>query len=98
MLAALVPSLLYIDHWGEYLDYAFGLEVEEASELEHLAHESHCHYGPSTCSEQPAPLAVTPFPQVVELPDPKLTWQEIEDVQAHVEEFVAAVLPDPPRA
>jgi hypothetical protein len=100
LLLALLPSYLYIDHWGEYLAHAMAHDVEvEESPAEHTTHELHCHYGISGCTEQPAPINGQVMPGLVELARPVLLGIAALERPAVTLEGVAPVPPtQPPQA
>lgn len=95
LLAALLPSLLFIDHWDEYLDYALGQEPFVAAE--HASHQVHCHGGPASCSQQPAPTNVQVFASVVQVPQPALMSFAFEDAAMSPDEHLMSPPTDPPR-
>jgi hypothetical protein len=100
LLAALLPSYLAIDHWGEYAGSIKGHheEAEEGS-AEHASHGMHCHYGPSTCSDQPAPINGRVLPAAVELIEPRLAALWMDAPRVGVLLSVAFAPPtDPPWA
>ena len=99
MLVAFLPSVLYIDHWTDYAVRLLGQpDVLAAIEREGSGHESHCHVGPSTCSEQPAPNVGQVFPAVVQLDYPELPAVLLEDAESPLEEHTRSPLTEPPRA
>lgn len=65
MLAALLPSLLYLGHWSLRLPVpgtdaflAVGMQAEHAAQASEGGHEQHCH-GSANCTESPpAPVGV----------------------------------------
>jgi hypothetical protein len=65
MMAALVPSLLYLGHWSVRLPVpgtdafiALGMQAEHEAQASEGGHEAHCH-GSSTCTDSPpAPVGV----------------------------------------
>jgi hypothetical protein len=93
LLAALLPSLLYIDHWGTYL-FGMSAALEEA---ETAGHEQHCHSGVSTCSSQPATGAPV-LGSIVEMPRPRLTTTALEEAQVMVQGLAVAPPTEPPRS
>lgn len=97
MLIALLPSVLYLDHWTAYASALLG--PSEAQQLSELAsHSAHCHVGPSTCSDQPAVYSAQVVPTVVELDHPELTGVLLEDGLSLLEEHTSSPLTEPPRA
>ena len=96
LFLAFLPSLLYIDHWSEYLEHALG-RVEAHRELEQASHQSHCHIGPATCSEQPAPASVSVIPSLIDLPEPELQMTALEEITSILSEIVVAPAKEPPR-
>ena len=98
LLLAILPSVLYLDHWADYAERALGLGGSiEASELQD-GHATHCHLSPGTCSEQPAAtLVVQVFPRVVELDHPELPAVLLEDGESVLEQYVRSPLTEPPR-
>jgi hypothetical protein len=99
MLIALLPSVLYLDHWTAYASALLGpSEAQQLSELNQANHASHCHLGPSTCSDQPTPFAVQVIPTVVDLDQPELPAVLLEDGLSRLEEHISSPLTEPPRA
>ena len=99
LLAALLPSYLSIDHWGAYAGYVTGhsMAADEGS-AEHASHGMHCHYGPSACSDQPAPINGRVLPAAVELVEPHLAAVEMDVVRTAALDGVTFAPPtDPPR-
>jgi len=97
MLIALLPSVVYLDHWTAYASELLG--PSEAQQLSELAsHSAHCHSGPSTCSEQPAVFAVQVIPTVVDLDQPELPAVLLEDGPSLLQEHRSSPLTEPPRA
>lgn len=97
LLAALLPSLLYFDHWQELYDHTFG-HVEETELAEHTTHAMHCHAGPASCADQPVALKGEGFGTIVEVPHVDLPAVLLEEHRSRPQEFVLLLLPDPPRA
>lgn len=100
LLLALLPSLAYLDHWGEYIQYAVsgpGLLENEADPLEHTAHSAHCHAGPSTCADQPIPLGDKYLLAVVEVPQPDLPAVVVEERVLSLEAVFISPLTQPPQ-
>jgi hypothetical protein len=100
LLIAFLPSLVYLDHVSAYVTYVVrgpGPREESVGALAHTRHAEHCHYGPSACSEQPAPTGVRVLPEVVEVPAPELPSVAVEDAVAQPEEVLAAPPTEPPR-
>jgi hypothetical protein len=100
LLAALLPSYLSIDHWSAYAGFVTGGhdEAEEGS-AEHTSHGMHCHYGPSACSDQPAPINGRVLPAAVELVEPHLAAVEMDiSREVALSSVVFAPPTDPPRA
>lgn len=93
LLLALMPSLSYTGHWGEL----FGGAAEPENSVEHEAHEGHCHYGPSSCADQPVPPNFRSFADLIELPRPSLTAFPIEDAAVLPIEFLSPPPVEPPR-
>ena|ERR1700694_1327950 len=73
MLLALLPSMLYIDHWSAY----FGWTKDDDSPGAQEVHQGHCHLSPSTCSDQPLP------------PGPRATWEVVEFKKPNLPPIVA---------
>ena len=97
MLIALLPSVLYIDHWTSYASSLLG--ESEAMQLSELAnHSTHCHVGPSSCSDQPTVYATQVVPTVVELAHPELPAVLLEHDPPLLVEHTSAPLTEPPRA
>jgi hypothetical protein len=98
LLFALAPSLLYVGHWGSLLS---GLVASPPAALEgsseHEDHAGHCHYGPSACSDQPAPVGVQVLPLIVEMVHPELASTVMEETAPLLEEVLVAPPVEPPR-
>ncbi len=92
MLFALAPSVLYVDHWMEYL----GLTASETKEnpQEHIGH---CHIAPANCSDQPLPPDLSATPAVVRVAEPELPWLALEERVATIEGHVVIPPTGPPR-
>jgi hypothetical protein len=65
MLAALLPSVMYLGHWsirvplpGTGAFVAVGMRAEHEAQASEGGHEEHCH-GTASCSESP-PVPVSP--------------------------------------
>ncbi|MBI4570675.1 MAG: hypothetical protein HY723_01895 [Chloroflexi bacterium] len=101
LLLAMLPSLVYLGHWGEYIQYAVsgpGLLEDEAGPLEHTLHHAHCHAGPSTCADQPVPIgSANALAAVVELPQPELPQVAVDEQVALLEEVFTSPLTRPPQ-
>ena len=100
LLLAFLPSLLYVDHWGEFLDPGRGGAISPEHLAESLGgngHAAHCHVGASTCSEQPAPASVQIFPALTELSEPEFPTVLLEDSVTAPEEFIVSPPTEPPR-
>jgi hypothetical protein len=93
MLLALAPSVLYLDHWTEYL----GLTTSEAKENP-MGHLGHCHIAPASCSDQPLPPDLSATPAVVHVVEPELTSVALEESVSTVEGQTVAPPTEPPRA
>jgi hypothetical protein len=99
MLIALLPSVLYLDHWTSYASGLLGQsEAQQLSELKQGTHSAHCHAGPSTCSEQPAVYSAQVIPTVVDLDHPELPAVLLEDGLSLLQEHTSSPLTEPPRA
>ena len=92
MLFALAPSVMYLDHWSEYVGSS-AVQEEDASE-----HAQHCHIGPATCSDQPLPPDLSATPAVVHVVEPELTSVALEEADMTTQEHVVVPPTDPPRA
>jgi hypothetical protein len=101
LLLSVLPSLIYLDHWDEYIQYAVsgsGLLGNEADSLEHTSHHTHCHVGPSTCADQPVPIgSANVLTSVVELPEPELPQVAVDEQVALLEEVFMSPLTRPPQ-
>jgi hypothetical protein len=101
LLLSVLPSLIYLGHWGEYPEYSVsgpGLLEDEAGPLEHTVHHTHCHAGPSTCADQPVPIgSANVLASVVELPQPELPAVAVEDPTRDLEEVSVSPLTEPPQ-
>ena len=96
LVLAFLPSLLYVGHWSELVNYAMGHPgVEEVTDIEE--HAGHCHIGPATCSEQPAPASVSVIPLLIDLPEPELQMTALEEIISILNEIVVAPAKEPPR-
>jgi len=99
MLIALLPSVLYLDHWTGYVNELLGTsQAMQLSELERPNHSAHCHVGPSTCSEQPTAYSPQVLPTVIELDHPELPTVLLEDGLSLLQEHTSSPLTEPPRA
>ena len=92
MLFALAPSVMYLDHWSEYVGLSAAHE-EDASE-----HAQHCHFGPATCSDQPLPPDLSVTPAVVHVVEPELVSVALEEARTTTQEHAVIPPTDPPRA
>ncbi len=92
LFLALLPSVLYIDHWSEFMH-----PETEISEAERELHESHCHFGSGACGEQPVPTNLNMLTSVVQLPQPTLQSTAVEDSALLVEEAIVITPKEPPR-
>jgi hypothetical protein len=81
LLVALLPMLLYAGHWGDMIGAAFGSIAFEEEASEHSSHQSHCHGGQASCSEQPLPANANGLQTAVELPQPELPTTSHVEVQ-----------------
>lgn len=97
LLLAFLPSLLYVGHWGEFLDAAIYGTSAPGAASEHTSHEAHCHAGPASCSEQPALSRVEVFPTVVDFPQLELAESRLEASATVLKEFFATIPTEPPR-
>jgi hypothetical protein len=93
LLLALAPSVLYLDHWTEYL----GLTTSQTEE-QPLEHSGHCHIAPGNCSDQPLPLDLSATPAIVHVVVPELMSVALEESVRTIEEHVVAPPTEPPRA
>jgi hypothetical protein len=94
LLLALLPSVLYIDHWSEYFGWTHDADSPGAEEV----HQGHCHLNPSTCSDQPLPPGPKMTWEVVELKEPALpTTIALDETLATETGFVVSVPTEPPR-
>jgi hypothetical protein len=92
LLLALAPSVLYVDHWTEYL----GLTTSQTEE-QPMEHIGHCHIAPANCSDQPLPPDLSATPAVVHVVEPELTSVALEESVRTIEEHVVAPPTEPPR-
>jgi hypothetical protein len=92
LLLALAPAVLYFDHWAEFAGHA-----QEQSAQEEARHETHCHIGAASCSEQPLPASVSVIPLLIDLPEPELQMTALEEVTSILSEIVIAPPNEPPR-
>ncbi len=99
LVVALLPSFLYLGHWSDYLGDSLGYQAAEAAtdEAERAEHRTHCHFGPATCSEQPAPPNMRSFSVPIEVPMPEYTAAAVDDSANALEEFVSLIPTEPPR-
>jgi hypothetical protein len=93
MLVALLPSVLYIDHWSEFL---FPNRPESISAADEALHESHCHFGSGSCA-QPVPTNLKVLASVVDLPLPQLISTAIEYVTSSFQQTFITPPTEPPR-
>jgi len=92
LLLALAPSVLYVGHWGDFFATARPVSPEHMAQ-----HAAHCHIGPSSCSDQPAPAGVTLLGYLVELEEPQLTATVLEDGLSASEGVFVSPPKQPPR-
>ena len=92
LLLALAPSVLYVGHWGDFFASSGTVNPEHVAE-----HAAHCHIGPTSCSDQPAPAAVTLLGDLVELEEPQLTATVLEDGSSASEGVFVSPAKQPPR-
>jgi hypothetical protein len=97
LVAALLPSIVYLDHWADRLNHGPEHIAAEAGS-EHVTHHAHCHLGPASCSQQPVPPNLRGFDVLVEVPAPELPATPLEDSVDAPEEFIASPLTEPPRS
>jgi hypothetical protein len=99
LLLAILPSMVYLDHWVEYAGRALGVVViEDPGAMDTATHANHCHLGPSSCSDQPVPASPQGFAVIVELTQPELQAFALVTNEARLEEFTPVPLTEPPRA
>ncbi|MEX0785689.1 MAG: hypothetical protein WD939_03540 [Dehalococcoidia bacterium] len=96
LLLAFLPSFLYVGHWTDMVNVAFG-QPGATEAAASSAHEAHCHFGQSTCSDQPVPAEVKVAPTVVEVPKLELTSDALEDSDTILIERFVAPPTEPPR-
>jgi hypothetical protein len=97
LFASLLPGLSAIDHWGPGADEPS--TVAEADDVGHAtSHVAHCHYQPSSCSDQPLTPNANAFPGIIELPSPALTNDPLYDSVTLFEEFLAPPPDQPPQS
>ena len=92
MLLALLPGLLFIDHWGQYAGL---IPVEEENLAEHAGH---CHLNIGTCSDQPLPPDMSVTPAVVHVVEPELTLLALEDHLQRLSGHIVVPPTEPPRS
>ncbi len=99
LLLALLPQLLYVDHWVEFVTHGLGREsaAEQGDGRERVQHEAHCHVGSAACSDQPVPYSVRVVPAIIELAPPELYSLPLENIEAPLEELAVSPLTEPPR-
>lgn len=99
LLLAFLPSLLYVGHWGEMVGVALGQPLTQhgVDGAKRVSHSAHCHFGQSTCSDQPAPLDAKVFPAAVELPKLELTARPVEDSDRSLAEVFLSPPTEPPQ-
>lgn len=98
LLIAVLPSVLYLDHWVEYAGRALGsAQAADVGEFDGATHAAHCHLGPASCSDQPVPASPQVFASVVELVRPELYSVALESDETRLEEFTVSPLTEPPR-
>ena len=96
LLLTFVPSVFYLDHWGEYLNH--GLGHEAGAEPLAPEHETHCHVDVEGCGDQPAPPGPQGFAVVVELPASDGVITELHQLVRVLEGRAVAPLTEPPRS
>lgn len=96
LLLAFLPTTIYVDHWGEMLDYALSQQSTERPHPDHVSHQGHCH-GVTSCSDQPQPVGVRISPTVVELPQPNLVSFVVEQDVSRTTEYFISPPTEPPR-
>lgn len=94
LLLAFLPSLLYVGHWSDLIGVALG---QPGAAEDVLSHAAHCHFGQSTCSDQPVPPEVRVAPAVVEVPKLELTTSALEESQTFLSEHYVAPPTEPPQ-
>ena len=97
LIIALLPSLLYVDHWLSYLSGQLAVPEAATSDVEHVGHHSHCHSSPASCSDQPVPLNARGFLDLIELPELDLPAVLLVDGEHAPEEFISVPPTEPPR-
>ncbi len=96
LLLAFLPTTIYVDHWGQMVDYALNQQGMERPHPDHVSHEAHCH-GVTNCSDQPQPIGVRVSPTVVEMAQPDLVSFVVEQEVRRVTEFFITPPTEPPR-
>jgi hypothetical protein len=94
MFLALLPGVLYIDHWSEFV---FPNRPESISAGDEAVHESHCHFGSGSCA-QPVPTNLRVLVAVVDLPLPRLLATAVEDATFALQQAFVTPPTEPPRA
>ena len=97
LFLALLPSLLYLDHWGEMAGGAARTGSPEHLG-DHALHRAHCHLGPATCSDQAATAEARVLPEPAPLPRPALLTLLPEVPPLLPDEYLPAALTEPPRS
>jgi hypothetical protein len=72
--------------------------AEPPDDVETDTHVAHCHYQPSSCSDQPLTPNANAFPGIIELPSPALTNDPLYDSVTLFEEFLASPPDQPPKS
>lgn len=97
-MLALLPSVLFVDHWTEFLFHTNADEAAEAEEASNVTHKLHCHEGPATCADQPVPLNPKVVADLIEVREPRLPSVLVEDGERGLDEYIATLPTRPPRA
>lgn len=93
LLFSLSPSVLYLDHWTEFVHAGRG----NVAEVNVEEHQAHCHYGAASCSDQPVPTNMRTLAEIVQLDERALQAIALEDHTGTLLEFIAPIRAQPPR-
>ena len=98
LLLALVPSVLYIDHWAEeHSPIDLGAVNRHSGHIDFHSHQAHCHYGPASCSQQAIVTNYDGTPRLIEEPAPALVSTPVVLSTTHLSEFVSDIPTEPPK-
>jgi hypothetical protein len=101
LLFALLPSVSYVDHWGEFASNATETRAAEQDDRDPHSpggeHAAHCHSSVASCAEQPAPADLRQLQVVIDVREPVLLETVLDHAQHTMAGFVSAIPSEPPR-